>query len=76
MIAAEGKSRTRTLVALIPLAIANHAVLAGNRVTISLDAIARGASLFTVGVLMSLYAVFPMLLAISAGRIITAASAR
>lgn len=68
MNAATGGAGRRTLVALIPLAIANHAVLAGNRVTVSLDAIERGASPFTVGVLMSLYALFPMLLAVAAGR--------
>ena len=71
-----GDARRRTLVALIPLAIANHAVLAGNRITVSLDSIALGASPFTVGVLMSLYAVFPMLLAISAGRITDRLGAR
>ena len=61
---AAGNGRhARTLVALIPLGIANHAVLAGSRVTVSLDALSRGASPFTVGVLMSLYAVLPMLLA-------------
>jgi MFS family permease len=76
MSAAAGTAGRRTLVALIPLAIANHAVLAGNRVTVSLDAIARGASPFTVGVLMSLYAVFPMLLAISTGRITDRLGAR
>ncbi len=76
MSATAGDFRRRTLVALIPLAIANHAVLAGNRITVSLDAIARGASPFTVGVLMSLYAVFPMLLAISAGRITDRLGAR
>ena len=76
MSAAAGTGGRRTLVALIPLAIANHAVLAGNRVTVSLDAIARGASPLTVGVLMSLYALFPMLLAISAGRITDRLGAR
>ena len=76
MIAAGGNTCRRTLVALIPLAIANHAVLAGNRITVSLDAIARGASPFTVGVLMSLYAVFPMLLAISTGRVTDRLGAR
>jgi MFS family permease len=73
---AAGMVGRRTLVAMIPLAIANHAVLAGNRVTVSLDAIAQGASPFTVGVLMSLYALFPMLLAIPAGRITDRLGAR
>lgn len=60
---------SRTLAALIPLGIANHAVLAGSRVTVSLDALSMGASPFTVGVLMALYALLPMLLAVAAGRL-------
>lgn len=59
----------RTLPALIVLGIANHVVLAGSRVTVSLDALSRGASAFTVGLLMALYALLPMLFAISAGRL-------
>ncbi|HSV19269.1 MAG TPA: MFS transporter [Casimicrobiaceae bacterium] len=55
--------------ALIGLGIANHVVLTGSRVTASLDALARGASPATVGALMALYAVLPMLLAIAAGRL-------
>jgi MFS family permease len=58
----------RTLAWLIPLGIANHAVLAGSRVTVSLAALDRGASPLTVGVLMALYALLPMLLAVAAGR--------
>ena len=60
---------TRTLAALILLGIANHSVLAGSRVIVSLDALSMGASPFTVGVLMSLYALLPMLLSVSAGRV-------
>jgi len=59
----------RTLTSLIVLGIANHVVLAGSRVAVSLDALSRGASAFTVGVLMALYALLPMLFAISAGRL-------
>jgi len=54
---------------LIGLGVANHIVLTGSRVTVSLDALARGASPGTVGALMALYAVLPMLLAIPAGRL-------
>ncbi len=61
-------SGSRTLATLIPLGIANHAVLAGSRVTASLDALGRGASTFTVGVMMALYALLPMALAVAAGR--------
>ena len=58
----------RTLAALIPLGIANHSVLTGSRVVVSLNALELGASPFTVGVLMSLYALLPMLFAVAAGR--------
>jgi MFS family permease len=58
----------RTLAWLIPLGIANHSVLTGSRVTVSLAALDRGASPLTVGVLMALYALLPMLLAVAAGR--------
>jgi MFS family permease len=58
----------RTLIRLILLGIANHAVLSGSRVTVSLAALATGATPLTVGVLMALYALLPMLLAVSAGR--------
>jgi MFS family permease len=50
------------------LGIANHVVLSGSRVTVSLDALARGASPFTVGVLMALFALLPTVLALPAGR--------
>ena len=60
---------TRTLAALILLGIANHAVLAGSRVIVSLDALSMGASPFTVGVLMALYALLPMVLSVAAGRV-------
>ena len=59
----------RTLAALIPLGIANHSVLAGSRVVVSLNALSLGASPFTVGILMSLYALLPMLFAVMAGRL-------
>jgi MFS family permease len=54
---------------LIGLGVANHIVLTGSRVTVSLDALARGASPGTVGSLMALYAVLPMVLSIAAGRL-------
>ena len=58
----------RTLLALIALAILNHAVLAGSRITVSLYALSLGGSPFVVGSLMGLYSFLPMLLAIGAGR--------
>jgi MFS family permease len=54
---------------LIGIGIANHMVLAGSRVAVSLDALAQGADPATVGVLLALYAVLPMVLAIPAGRL-------
>ena len=63
------RSTTRTLAALILLGIANHTVLSGSRVIVSLDALSMGASPFTVGVLMALYALLPMLLSVAAGRV-------
>lgn len=50
------------------LGICNHVVLSGSRVAVSLDALSRGASALTVGVLMALYALLPMLFAVAAGR--------
>jgi MFS family permease len=58
----------RTLNYLILLGIANHAVLSGSRVTVSLAALDKGATPLTVGTLMALYALLPMVLAVAAGR--------
>ena len=62
--------RRRTLLALIALGVANHVVLTGTRVAVTLDALAGGATAATVGVLIALYALLPMLLAVPAGRVI------
>jgi MFS family permease len=64
-----GDGQARTLAVLILLGIANHSVLNGTRVVVSLEALSMGASPFAVGVLMSLYAALPMLLSVTAGRI-------
>jgi MFS family permease len=47
-----------------------HAALVGSRMTTSLFALELGASPFTVGVLLALFAALPMLLSIAAGRLI------
>jgi MFS family permease len=62
-------SRPSPLATLIGLGIANHVVLAGSRVAVSLDALAMDAGAATVGVLLALYAALPALLAIPAGRL-------
>ncbi|MEO5702018.1 MAG: MFS transporter [Casimicrobiaceae bacterium] len=59
----------RVLGALIGLGIANHIAFAGSRVAVALDALSRGASAFTVGVLMALFALLPMIFAVAAGRL-------
>lgn len=58
-----------TLAGLVALGIANHMVLTGNRVTVTLEAIKQGHSTAVVGALVALYAFLPMLCAIAAGRI-------
>jgi MFS family permease len=58
-----------TLPALIALAIANHVVLTGSRVTVTLEAIRLGYSTAVVGALIALYAFLPMLCAVAAGRV-------
>jgi len=61
--------RNPTLTAVVGLGILNHIVLTGTRITVTLDALKQGASTATVGVLLALYALLPMLLAVSAGRL-------
>jgi len=52
----------------ILLLVVAHIVFTGARVTASLYALANGASTFTVGVLMALFALVPMLTAVRAGK--------
>jgi MFS family permease len=59
----------RILVAMIAMGVCNHAMLAGARVTVSLDALASGASAAVVGLLMALFALLPMVLSVPAGRL-------
>jgi len=60
----------RPLVYFVLLTILSHVGFVGSRITASLSAINQGASPLAVGVLMSLYAVIPMLLAVQAGRLV------
>jgi predicted MFS family arabinose efflux permease len=53
-----------------------HLAFVGCRMTTILFALELGASEFTVGVLMSLFALLPMLLSVSAGRLIDRAGPR
>lgn len=52
----------------ILLTTLSHAGFVGARITVSLSALQQGGSTLTVGVLMALFAVVPMLLAVHAGR--------
>jgi predicted MFS family arabinose efflux permease len=61
---------------LIALSILTHSVFNGSRMLVSLYAIHLHASPFTVGALMSSYALLPMLFAVGAGRLVDRAGAR
>jgi predicted MFS family arabinose efflux permease len=61
---------------LVMLTILTHAAFVGSRMLMSLYAIHLHASTFTVGVLMSFYALLPMLFAVSAGRLVDRIGAR
>jgi predicted MFS family arabinose efflux permease len=54
----------------ILLTVLSHVGFVGSRITVSLSAISQGASPLAIGILMSLYAVIPMLLAVQAGRLV------
>lgn len=46
----------------------NHVALTGGRVTVSLSALHIGLSTFTVGILIAVFAVLPMIFSVKAGR--------
>ena len=54
---------------IVLLTVLTHLGFVGSRVTSALFALKQGATPFTIGVLMSLYAVLPMLLAVTLGRL-------
>jgi len=58
------------LIPLILVSITAHVALAGSRVTTSLYALSLHASEFTVGTLIALFALFPMLFAVRMGRLV------
>jgi MFS family permease len=63
------RGRVSPFAVLIGLGMANHVVLTGLRVTVSLDALALGANAATVGGLLALFGLLPMFFAIPAGRL-------
>jgi len=60
----------KPLVFFVLLTVLSHVGFVGSRITVSLSAISQGASPLTIGVLMALYALIPMLLAVHAGRLV------
>jgi MFS family permease len=58
------------LLHLIVISLMGHIALAGARITTSLYALSQHASEFTVGILIALFSVLPMLFAVSTGRLI------
>lgn len=58
------------LLHLILVALTAHIALAGSRITTSLYALSMHASEFTVGILIALFSLFPMLCAVPVGRMI------
>ena len=60
----------RQLAFFVLLTVLSHVGFVGSRITMALAAIGEGASPLSVGVLMSLYALIPMLLAVHAGRLV------
>ena len=65
-----------TLLTIIALGVLTHTVFTSARMIGSLYALANGASTFTVGVLMALFALVPMLIAVRAGRWLDAVGPR
>ena len=59
-----------TLYILILVTFLTHVGFAGSRVAVSLFAVDRGATPFLVGTIVALYAAFPAVLALLAGRLI------
>lgn len=51
------------------LIVMNHAAFSGSRVGVSLYALELGADQLTVGIMMALYAIFPMLLGVYSGKL-------
>jgi MFS family permease len=58
------------LALVIVLTVCVHAAYAGGRVAVSLLAVELDASAFVIGVIMALFAVLPMFLSVTAGRVI------
>ena len=65
-----------TLLRLILIAVLSHMVFVSARMTASLYALANEASTFTVGVILALFSLVPMLISVRAGRWVDAIGPR
>ena len=65
-----------TLARLIAIAVLTHMAFVAARMTASLYALANNASTFTVGVILALFSLVPMLIALRAGRWLDAVGPR
>jgi len=63
------RTPVRALYFLMLLSVLNHSTFAGTRVVVALYAIRLGETPFTVGTLMALYSLLPMLFAVTVGRL-------
>jgi MFS family permease len=70
------QGQTMTLPKIIAFMVLGHLSFVATRMTGSLYALAHKASTFTVGVLMALFALVPMLVAVQAGRWLDAVGSR
>jgi MFS family permease len=64
-----GKRGSGSVTFVVLLSVLSGIAHRGSKVAVSLSALGLGANSFTVGILAALYAVFPLLLAVYAGRI-------
>ena len=64
------------LIRLIAIAVLSHMVFVAARMTASLYALANNASTFTVGVILALFSLVPMLISVRAGRWLDAVGPR
>jgi len=74
--AASAGGRPVRLALLVVLTVFAHTAFNGSRVTVSLYALSLQSSPLTVGALISLYSALPMLLSVSAGRMIDRVGAK
>ncbi|MHB8771736.1 MAG: MFS transporter [Syntrophales bacterium] len=63
------RSRSMAIYLIVLMSTLTHAAFAGSRVVVSLYALDQGASQITIGVFMALYALCPIFIAVSVGKL-------